>query len=228
MLGLGNSVGTPRRARSRLLVVSGIDELDSARRRSRGAYRALQRAVHRLRRDRDLPHLRAVPRGARGRRGVPRAIHRHRRAAHAAHGHAHYRPDAPRSRPRRSRVEDALRLQRLSPTRASACGCDSSWRPSMQGDADSANVVGEIVGRERPDEIVVVGGHFDSWDVGTGAIDEAADASVDLGSGAADEGAESAAAANSARRAVHQRRERAARRPRLSRSAPGQSSRTTS
>ena len=39
-------------------------------------------------------------------------------------------------------------------------------------DADSANVVGEIRGRERPDEVVVVGGHFDSWDVGTGSTDD--------------------------------------------------------
>jgi carboxypeptidase Q len=43
---------------------------------------------------------------------------------------------------------------------------------AMHDDADSANVIGEIVGRERPNEIVVVSGHFDSWDVGTGAIDD--------------------------------------------------------
>ena len=39
-------------------------------------------------------------------------------------------------------------------------------------DADSFNVVGEIRGRERPDEVVVVGGHIDSWDVGTGSTDD--------------------------------------------------------
>jgi carboxypeptidase Q len=41
-------------------------------------------------------------------------------------------------------------------------------------DAESANVVGEIVGRERPAEIVLVGCHLDSWDVGTGASDDGA------------------------------------------------------
>jgi carboxypeptidase Q len=40
-------------------------------------------------------------------------------------------------------------------------------------DAPSANVVADLRGRERPEEIVVVAGHFDSWDVGTGASDNA-------------------------------------------------------
>jgi carboxypeptidase Q len=39
-------------------------------------------------------------------------------------------------------------------------------------DVDSANVVGEIRGRELPDEVVLVSGHFDSWDVGTGSTDD--------------------------------------------------------
>jgi len=39
-------------------------------------------------------------------------------------------------------------------------------------DAPSRNVVGELTGRERPGEVVVMGGHIDSWDVGTGAMDD--------------------------------------------------------
>ena len=39
------------------------------------------------------------------------------------------------------------------------------------GPVDSANVVGEIPGREHPEEIVVVGGHLDSWDLSEGATD---------------------------------------------------------
>jgi carboxypeptidase Q len=39
-------------------------------------------------------------------------------------------------------------------------------------DAESANVVAELKGREKPDEIVLLSGHFDSWDVGQGAHDD--------------------------------------------------------
>jgi hypothetical protein len=41
-------------------------------------------------------------------------------------------------------------------------------------DADSGNVIGEIPGREHPEEVVVMGGHIDSWDVGQGAQDDGA------------------------------------------------------
>jgi Zn-dependent M28 family amino/carboxypeptidase len=41
-------------------------------------------------------------------------------------------------------------------------------------DAPSANVVADLPGRERPEEIVLIGAHLDSWDLGTGAIDDGA------------------------------------------------------
>lgn len=40
--------------------------------------------------------------------------------------------------------------------------------------ARSQNVIAEVTGRERPEEIITIGGHLDSWDLGTGAIDDAA------------------------------------------------------
>ena len=43
----------------------------------------------------------------------------------------------------------------------------------MLPDAPSRNVVAELVGSEFPDEVIVFGGHIDSWDVGTGAMDDA-------------------------------------------------------
>lgn len=39
---------------------------------------------------------------------------------------------------------------------------------------ESANVIAELRGRERPDEVIVLGAHLDSWDMGTGALDDAA------------------------------------------------------
>jgi carboxypeptidase Q len=55
------------------------------------------------------------------------------------------------------------------------------WLP----DADSANVVGEIVGRERPSEVVLMGAHLDSWDLGEGAIDDGAGCGIVLEAGRA-------------------------------------------
>jgi carboxypeptidase Q len=44
--------------------------------------------------------------------------------------------------------------------------------PRALPDVASSNVVAEIRGSERPNEIVLIGGHLDSWDLGTGAIDD--------------------------------------------------------
>ncbi len=44
----------------------------------------------------------------------------------------------------------------------------------MLDDKTSYNVIGEIMGTEKPEEIILVGGHLDSWDVGQGAHDDGA------------------------------------------------------
>jgi carboxypeptidase Q len=46
------------------------------------------------------------------------------------------------------------------------------------------NVIGEITGRELPDEVVVIGGHLDSWDLGTGAVDDGAGVAIAMATGA--------------------------------------------
>ena len=68
-------------------------------------------------------------------------------------------------------VEDAERIQRLS-DRGRRVRVRLKMDARFEADAESANVVGEIRGRDLPEEIVLVGGHFDSWDVGTGASDD--------------------------------------------------------
>ena len=53
--------------------------------------------------------------------------------------------------------------------------------PTWKGETQSGNVIGEIIGSEKPDEIVLVGGHLDSWDLGTGAIDDGAGIGISAG-----------------------------------------------
>ncbi len=68
-------------------------------------------------------------------------------------------------------AEDANRIARLT-ARGRKVRVQLSLDSRVEPDAESANVVGEIRGRERPDEVVLVGGHLDSWDVGAGASDD--------------------------------------------------------
>jgi hypothetical protein len=48
----------------------------------------------------------------------------------------------------------------------------------FRGDVESGNVILDLVGREKPEEIVLIGGHLDSWDLGTGAIDDGAGVAI--------------------------------------------------
>ena len=68
-------------------------------------------------------------------------------------------------------VEDAQMLHRLQ-DRGDRIRVKLVMSAQMLPDAPSRNVVAELVGSERPDEIVVFGGHIDSWDVGRGAMDD--------------------------------------------------------
>jgi Zn-dependent M28 family amino/carboxypeptidase len=45
---------------------------------------------------------------------------------------------------------------------------------------ESANVIGDIIGSEHPEQVVIVSGHLDSWDLGTGAIDDGAGVAVSM------------------------------------------------
>ena len=70
-------------------------------------------------------------------------------------------------------VEDAETLHRLV-DRGVTVRLRLAMAAQTHDDVASANVVAEVVGRERPDEVVVVGCHLDSWDVGQGAQDDGA------------------------------------------------------
>ena len=171
VLGLGNSIGTPRDGiEADLVVVSTFDELErraaeapgrivlfnapfvdygtTVSYRSAGASRAARAgAVACLVRSVGLDGLRTPHTGM-----------------------LSYTPDSPKIPAAAVPVEDALRLERMAAR--GRVRLRLSMEAQMLADVESANVVAEFVGRDRPGEIVVVGGHFDSWDVGTGAIDD--------------------------------------------------------
>lgn len=65
--------------------------------------------------------------------------------------------------------EDAMRLARLAT--AGKLRVRLSLPNQIGGPIEQENVVGEIRGREKPDEVVILGAHLDSWELGTGALD---------------------------------------------------------
>ncbi|WP_223878049.1 MULTISPECIES: M28 family peptidase [unclassified Luteimonas] len=78
-------------------------------------------------------------------------------------------------------VPDADQLARLlarGPVRL-RLALDCGW----DGEYTSQNVIGEITGRSLPDEVVLLGAHLDSWDLGTGAVDDAAGIGITMAAG---------------------------------------------
>lgn len=67
-------------------------------------------------------------------------------------------------------AEDALLIERLAAK--GPVTMQLTLTPETLPDADSYNVVADLKGREKPEEIVVVSGHLDSWDLATGAQDD--------------------------------------------------------
>jgi hypothetical protein len=173
MLGLGMSVGTPRQGiTAPVVVVRSFEELAALGRekvagkivafapdwqgygrtvqyRSRGASAAAK-----------LGALAALVRSATG-----------RSIASPHTGSLDYEADVPRIPAAAITVEDAEWLRRMAAAGESVT-VTLQMEARLEGEVDSANVIAEIRGRETPDEVVVMGGHYDSWDVGQGAHDD--------------------------------------------------------
>jgi carboxypeptidase Q len=172
MLGLGGSVGTPADGiEAEVLVVESFEELATraaeaagkivlfdapfesygrtVQYRGRGAIEAARAgAVASLIRSVGPFGMRTPHTGAMGyEEGVPRIPHA------AITG------------------EDASMLHRMA-DRGETIVVRLRMGAQMLPDVESRNVMGELVGSEFPDEVVVLGGHIDSWDVGTGAMDD--------------------------------------------------------
>ena len=175
MLGIGNSVGTPEGGiTAPVVVVESFDALETlgeagvkgkivvyavpwvgyggtVQYRSSGASRAAR-----------LGAVAVLVRSATG-----------RSLATPHTGALRYAEDAPQIPAAAITPEDAEWFKK-----AQAHGLEMKVELMMEAkmlpDADSANVIAEIRGSELPEEVVVMGGHFDSWDVGHGAHDDGA------------------------------------------------------
>jgi carboxypeptidase Q len=98
-----------------------------------------------------------------------------RRSPHT--GNTHFPNEGTRIPAAALSVPDAEQLERLvalgGPVKVKLV-----LTPRDLGPVTSQNVIAEIKGREKPDEIVLLGAHLDSWDLGTGAIDDGAGVAI--------------------------------------------------
>lgn len=172
MLGLGNSIGTPVEGISaEAVVVRSFAELDRLGEQVRGKI-----VVY------NAPYVNYGATVAYRSQGASRAARYGAVAAlvrsitpvslQTPHtGAMNYDPNQPKIPVAAVTIEVAEFLQRMN---------DRGDRPTLRlkmeakflPDAESANVIAELKGSEKPDEVILIGGHFDSWDVGQGAHDD--------------------------------------------------------
>jgi Zn-dependent M28 family amino/carboxypeptidase len=72
---------------------------------------------------------------------------------------------------------DADQLERIH-ARGETMRLRLNLQPRFLGEMTSGNVIADIRGTEAPDEVIIIGGHLDSWDLGTGAIDDGAGVAI--------------------------------------------------
>jgi carboxypeptidase Q len=172
MLGLGNSVGTsPEGITAEAVVVRSFEELDRLGEQLRGkivVYNAPYANYGATVEYRWAGASRAARYGAVAalvRSITPVSL----QTPHT--GAMGYDADQPKIPTAAVTIEVAEFLQRMNDR-----GDHPRLRLKMEAkflpDAESANVIAELKGSEKPDEIVLISGHYDSWDVGQGAHDD--------------------------------------------------------
>jgi carboxypeptidase Q len=95
-------------------------------------------------------------------------------------GAMHYDDGLPKIPAAALAVPDAMMLQRMLEDPQAKVRLSLHLGCRDLGEAVSYNVVGDVVGRDRPDDVVLLGAHLDSWDLGTGALDDGAGVGVVL------------------------------------------------
>ncbi len=172
MLGLGNTVGTgPAGITAEVIVIRSFDDLDKRAADVKGKivlFNVPFTNYGETVQYRTTGPSRAVRHGAVAvlvRAVGPTGL----RTPHT--GSTTYAADAPKIPAAAIPAEDAERFQRLQ-NRGVRIRVTLTMEAHFEADAESFNVVGELTGRELPHEVVVLGGHWDSWDVGVGATDD--------------------------------------------------------
>ena len=174
MLGLGNSVGTPPEGvEGDVVVVRSFEELDAAAGRGGIKGRIVLYNVPFTNYGQTVQFRSTGPSRAAG-LGAVAALVRSvgppgLRLPHT--GALRYTDGVAQIPAAAITTEDADLLQRMQ-DRGTRVRVRLKMEARFLPDADSFNVVGELRGREQPEEVVVLGGHFDSWDVGTGSTDD--------------------------------------------------------
>jgi hypothetical protein len=185
ILGLGNSVPTPAGViEGEVVMFSSIEDLSAAPPGSlAGKIAVLNREITGAQgefgyRDaaqgrREGPSI-AAARGAVG--FLVRSISTsNSRLPHT--GAVRYAEGAPRIPSAALSVPDADLLERLV-ARSKQVKVRLSLASNVVPRATAWNIVGELVGREAPEEVIVIGGHLDSWDVAESASDDAAGVAI--------------------------------------------------
>lgn len=181
MLGLGGSVGTPTEGiTAEVLVVHSFDELEQRKSEAKGKIVLFNvpfpTNVDPFAGYSDVVKYRGGGASAAAKVGAVASIIRSvatfsMQSPHT--GGMRYDPAVPKIPTAAISIEEADMLDRLA-KRGKTLKVKLVMNARTLPDAPSRNVVAELRGSERPDEIVVVGGHIDSWDVGQGAMDDGA------------------------------------------------------
>lgn len=172
MLGLGGSVGTPKNGiTAEVLVVTSFDDLTAKAAQARGKIVLF-----------DVPftnygatvQYRAAGPSAAAKVGAVACLIRSvtpysQQTPHT--GALRYDTTVAKIPAAALTVEDVLMLHRMQ-DRGTRIVVRLKMAAQTLPDRQSRNVVAELVGTAHPDEVVVMGGHIDSWDVGQGAMDD--------------------------------------------------------
>jgi len=172
MLGLGGSIGTPRGGiTAEVLVVSSFADLEQRKAEARGKIVLFDAPVTdygvtgQYRRTGAIAGAKAGAIAILIRSVGPYGI----RTPHT--GNMRYDSTVTRIPAAALAMEDAMMLHRMQ-NRGEKVVVRLSMEAKTLPDTLSRNVMAELVGSELPDEVVVLGGHIDSWDVGQGAMDD--------------------------------------------------------